>query len=120
MKEKNPGHVITMGQGPQIPIIEAIRRVDLLEVLHLIKKVPVRDRMDFVNQHDTEGNPLIHQAVFYESTGTAILTLLLDYGANPNLQNNRKNTAMHLGCQLNHRRALRQLIFYGAEIQVLT
>jgi len=116
-KEKNPGHVITMGQGAQTELIEAIRRVDLLEVLHLIKKVPVRDRVDYVNQHDSEGNPLIHQAVYYEAGATTILTLLLDYGANPDLQNNRRNTAMHLACQLNHRRAIRQLIMYGAEHQ---
>lgn len=92
---------------------QAIQTSNTKEVLRMLKEVPVADRMDFVNGHDVDGNPLLMKAVYFNKE-VDILTLLLDYGAMPNLMNNDKNTALHLACQLNHKQAIITLIYYGA------
>jgi hypothetical protein len=112
------GHFIILPTENQSVVIQAIQQCNVLDLLHLIKAVPIADRQDFVNQHDSDGNPLIFHAVYFEESGVDMLTLLLDYGANPNLQNNRRNTAMHLACQRNHRAAIRALIVYDSSVQM--
>jgi len=113
----DPGHVITMPTEGQSIVVQAIQQCNVLDLLHLIKAIPIADRQDFVNQHDSEGNPLIFHAIYFEENSVEMLTLLLDYGANPNLQNNKRNTGMHLACQRNHRKAIRTLIIYDASVQ---
>ncbi len=108
-------HYINLPKAGQNDISQAIQACNFKEILRLIKQVPVPDRVDFVNQHDTEGNPLIHQAIFFDSD-VKILGLLLDYGANPNLMNNKRNTGLHLASQRNHKTAIEMLINYGADI----
>jgi len=107
-------HFITLPEEDPSELFMAIRRDNFKEVLRLIKQLPVADRIDYVNQCDAEGNPMIHCAVYYNAD-VDILTLLLDYGANPNRLNNTRNSALHLACQRNHLRAIKTLIHYGAD-----
>src|SRR5690606_20484987 len=46
------------------------------------------------------------------------LRVLLEHGADPNLQNNRQNTALHLACEREHFELILTLLQFGASISL--
>ena len=46
------------------------------------------------------------------------MQLLLDFGADPNHQNNKKNGPLHIACAIQNKKAAKILIEHGANIML--
>ena len=79
----------------------------------IIKAQEISERMEFVNTYDEFGATPIFYALDPEHLD--ILQLLLDYGADPNKVDNMKWTALHFACKKTNRRAIKLLIWHGAD-----
>jgi hypothetical protein len=81
-----------------------------------LESAHIRLRNAYVNRRDRNGSTAIMHTVWpghYKA-----LEVLLYSGAEPNVQNNRMNTALHLCCEKGHRRLIRLLIDMGADISL--
>lgn len=99
------------------PLIHPIVANDYVGVMNVLQNVPIDGREEFVNKVDEVGGC---PPIFYclESHQLEILQLLLDYGADVNARNDLRNTPLHIACLRTQRRAVRALIFHGADAMV--
>lgn len=67
-----------------------------------------------INRHDNKGRTALH---FAASRGSdEIVHLLLEYGANPNMQDYNGNTPLHLAACTHHIRVITLLLRFGANV----
>merc|ERR1712080_102728 len=67
-----------------------------------------------INRHDNKGRTAMH---FAASRGSdEIVHLLLEHGANPNLQDYNGNTPLHLAACTHHIRVITLLLRFGADV----
>ena len=86
-------------------------------VLDLLHTTPLHLRTRLVNLLDPHHNtPLYYTLLTLQHA--PLLTLLLDYGADPNHVNAQRNSPLHIACHLGQRRAIHSLIEGGAHIKV--
>jgi hypothetical protein len=85
----------------------------LVELLRLMKP---SERLEMVNAPDKNGSTPIFHAVW--PNHVEVLRVLLESGADPNHQNTRLNTALHLACEQGHVECIRLLISFGAKTNV--
>ena len=102
--------------GPKSSLIMATAAKQYYEMLRLIQDVPIEYRVEFVNAYDDHGCSAIFFAIGPEHQ--ECMQLLLDYGADPNHQNNKKNGPLHIACAIQNKKACRMLIEHGANIQL--
>lgn len=102
--------------GPKSPLIMATAACNTNEMMRIIQEVPIEYRVEFVNAYDDHGCSAIFFAVGPEHQDC--LQLLLDYGADPNSQNNKKNGPLHVACAIQNKKSARLLIEHGANIQL--
>lgn len=102
--------------GPKSPLIMATAAKHLHEMMRLIQEVPIEYRVEFINAYDDHGCSAIFFAIGPEHQ--ECMQLLLDYGADPNHQNNKKNAPLHIACAIQNKKACRILIEHGANIQI--
>jgi hypothetical protein len=100
--------------GPKSPLIMATAAKHLHEMSRLISEVPIEYRVEFVNAYDDHGCSAIFFAIGPEHQ--ECMQLLLDYGADANHQNNKKNGPLHIACAIQNKKAARILIEHGATI----
>jgi len=102
--------------GPKSPLIMATAAKEYHEIHRLIQEVPIEYRVEFVNEYDDHGCSALFFAIGPEHQ--ECMQLLLDYGSDPNHQNNKKNTPLHIACAIQNKKACRVLIEHGANIQL--
>jgi hypothetical protein len=98
------------------PIIKASKSGLWEEVLMLIQTTCGEDRaarIAYVNRRDKNGSSAIFHCVW--PGHYKVLEVLLYHGADPNIQNNRLNTALHLCCEKGHKKLIKLLIDMGAD-----
>lgn len=78
--------------------------------------VDVRARNAFLNRRDKNGSTAIFHAAW--PGHFKVMEVLLYHGADPNVQNNRLNTALHMCTEKGHRKLIRLLIEMGARIDL--
>jgi hypothetical protein len=99
------------------PLIKACKRGDTSKLLELLQQYPTpQEQADFVNSKDKNGSTAIFHTVWPGHLST--LHCLLSYGAKPNFQNNKNNTALHLACEQQHFDLILLLISYDASIHL--
>ena len=102
---------------PGAPLLISLCHENRLDaVLDLLQATPLHERWRLVNGYDAVGN----SALFYslQPTHSALLSLLLDYGADVNHVNDKRNAALHLAVHFSLRRAMSGLIDCGANIRL--
>mmetsp|Transcript_22149 Transcript_22149/g.39265 ORF Transcript_22149/g.39265 Transcript_22149/m.39265 type:complete len:320 (+) Transcript_22149:148-1107(+) len=95
------------------PLKEATQDSDARKLKRLLQAMDPHERTLKVNQFDNLGNTLI----FHPSSigDLKIVQVLLDYDADPNIQNEKLQTPLHLACEREHRQVMSLLVEYGAE-----
>jgi hypothetical protein len=110
----NHNNAVNLETGKNALIQACIdERADLAK--KLIQAQPVEFRYEYVNSLDSEGN----SALFYclDPANSQCFQLLLDYGANSNIANNKRNTPLHCAVAHNHKRTIKLLVEYGSGFQ---
>lgn len=99
------------------PVVKACKSGDAAFVIDTISKFETdEERISFVNQKDANGSSLIFHCSW--NGHFAVMHALLEFGANPNIQNNRANTALHLCCEQRHRSLIALLVRFGARLDL--
>ena len=83
-----------------------------IRALSLDSSETLGDVVQWVNRHDSAGSTAIFHAAW--TAAVPALELLFSLGAEANITNNRKNTALHLACDRRHYPAISVLIRCGA------
>ena len=100
------------------PLIKACKKGDSSTVRDILLECSSDEQLQrYVNGKDKAGSTPIFHTVwngYYDA-----LEVLLVNGANPNVQNNKANTALHLACEQNHIDVIQLLLSYGANPQLL-
>ena len=96
------------------PLIKACKRGDVEAIRELLALVEPEELLDYVNARDKNGSTPIFHPVW--PGHLEALRVLLEAGADPNKQNNRQNTALHLACEREHTDLILLLIQFGANI----
>jgi hypothetical protein len=90
--------------------VDELRRIISEEGLNSSKHADAR--ASFLNRADKNGSSALFHAVW--PGHEQFIAVLLEYGANPNMQNHRRNTAMHLAVERGHDGIVRLFLRYGA------
>ena len=101
------------------PIIKAAKNGAWEDVLMLIQTTAgddVKLRTAYVNRRDKNGSSAIFHCAW--PGHYKVMEVLLYHGADPNITNNRLNTALHLCTEKGHRKLIRLLIEMGASIEL--
>jgi hypothetical protein len=96
------------------PLIKASKRGDDEKIRELLALVEPDELIEYVNARDKNGSTPIFHTVW--PGHLEALRVLLEGGADPNKQNNRHNTALHLACEREHHALILLLIQFGAHI----
>eukprot|EP00455_Lapot_gusevi_P033523 TRINITY_DN3665_c0_g5_i1.p1 TRINITY_DN3665_c0_g5~~TRINITY_DN3665_c0_g5_i1.p1 ORF type:complete len:283 (+),score=51.17 TRINITY_DN3665_c0_g5_i1:72-920(+) len=101
------------------PFILALKSGDFPTFCSILGEVNESDRKHYVNRIDRNGStPIFHTVWNGTEPQYMCLKALLEAGADPNVQNNRLNTALHLACERGHIEFIRLLIDFGADIAI--
>lgn len=98
---------------PTVPLVRAVMTAQLEEVRNLILSQPVDLRHEFVNQHDVDGRTALFHSILPERYD--IFTLLLDYGSDPNAQDDKRWTPLHCACALSLKKHIQRLVEFGSD-----
>jgi hypothetical protein len=122
---------------PALDLAKAVVAGDIKAVLALITEKRIEHRLEFVNEIDRDGQTayvlfrppprfaprhflfcVFVFRIFHALTAERldILALLVDYGADLNARNDKRDTPLHAACALNNKKAVRLLVFNGADI----
>ena len=99
------------------PLVRACKRGDDTRLRELLALAEPEELVEYVNARDKNGSTAIFHTVW--PGHLEALRILLENGANPNHQNNRQNTALHLACEREHMDLILLLIQFGASITLL-
>jgi len=98
-------------------LVKATKRGDATMVRDLVSQVHPEHRLAFVNHRDKNGSSAIFHTVW--PGHLFALRTLLQMGADPNLQNLKQNTALHLAVERGHLELIRELLKSGADYSLL-
>jgi hypothetical protein len=114
-----------------LPLLHACALGDVSACKVIISELELPERIEIVNEYDEEGQTPLFYCVNGKDTSNAYvknttaddvtpkhlecIALLCDYGADPNHQDDKKNTIMHIACALHHVKLMRVMIRYGAD-----
>lgn len=94
------------------PLVKASKKGQAAVIRELVAARDEETRVAYVNGKDKSGStPLIHTVW---PGHLQAMCALLELGADPNIQNNRMNTALHLSCEKGHETLIVILIEKGA------
>ena len=94
-------------------LVKATKRGDATMISDLIAQCPEHQRLEFINMKDKNGSTAIFHTVW--PGHFFALRMLLQRGADPNIQNVKKNTALHLAVERGHKNLIRCLLEYKAD-----
>lgn len=106
MSEADPLLRCSKGRGPE----DAKKMKSLLESMD-----PYRRHL-VVNQYNASGSTLLFHAAW--NGNKAMVETILEYDGNPNVQNLKQNTSLHMACERKHRDVMLLLVQHGADISL--
>lgn len=95
-------------QSPQYDLLEAVEDADLTKINELLRKNVSPD-----TRRRSDRTPAI--VIAAQSASTAVVKLLLDNDANPNLSDNRGQTALMIRSVVGDTTMIKLLLSYGAD-----
>mmetsp|Transcript_44950 Transcript_44950/g.72190 ORF Transcript_44950/g.72190 Transcript_44950/m.72190 type:complete len:349 (+) Transcript_44950:79-1125(+) len=98
------------------PLIKAAKGSDPSVLKNLLLEMDPHKRTLKVNQFDKAGSTLLFHAAWVGNRD--IVQCLVDYRADPNIQNNRQNSPLHLAFERMNRGAMLVLVENGADIDL--
>lgn len=102
--------------GPVPPLAQAAREGNVAAMRELITAQPIDRRLEYVNEVDSQGLSALFSCLQPDDQYVEAMTLLLDYGADPNLRDNERHTPLHRACEAELKKHVRLLVCYGADI----
>jgi hypothetical protein len=105
-------------------LCDAARAGNFDQVKTLIDNEATLDRLEYVNLFDADGRTALFHALVVTTvddlTPERIKTahLLMQYGSDPNHQDDKRMTVLHFMCLLNYKPIIPKLIYYGASTTI--
>ncbi|GAB5355072.1 hypothetical protein AAMO2058_000174300 [Amorphochlora amoebiformis] len=107
----------SVGQSAfNLAITNCISRGREAEALEMLDAIPKYDQCDAVNEIDRNGSSLVHHIGWHDKR--VLCKRILAMKADPNRQNLRKNTGLHLACQRGNKAICTMLALHGADLNV--
>lgn len=94
-------------------LLELFKDADYEALRQYLGTFEINERYDVVNIQGDDGRTPIFHCLDVEQVDC--LQLILDYGADPQWLTEERNSVLHEGCALGHKRALKMCIFLGAD-----
>ncbi|GAB5356823.1 hypothetical protein AAMO2058_000321800 [Amorphochlora amoebiformis] len=98
------------------PLVVAAKGSDAKKLKALLEAMDPHKRTLKVNQFDKMGSTLLFHPAWRGNLD--MIKVLLDYDADPNIQNNRLNTPLHLAVERQHTEVMLCLVDHGADIML--